>query len=131
MSSVERPFRPVDPSATTLTSFDLHALAAQLVQDPQYEKDGRAGIALARDAHVSVVLEALRRGSELREHRAPTSAMATLISGRASFVSEGGATRTPMMPGTLVVFAAGLDHTVVAEEDSALLIVIGGREGGA
>jgi quercetin dioxygenase-like cupin family protein len=120
----------VDLTATALESFDLNGLTEQLRVEPQYKEEGRAGITLARDAHVSVILEALRKGSELREHRAPASALVTLLSGRATFVSEPGAKRTEMVPGTLVAFAADLDHALVADEDSVCLIVIGGRAGG-
>jgi quercetin dioxygenase-like cupin family protein len=129
MSPLPRPFRPVDLTATALESFDLKGLAQQLTMEPQYNEEGKAGITLARDAHVSVVLEALRKGSELREHRAPASALATLLSGRATFVSEPGSRRTEMLPGTLVAFSADLDHALVADEDSVCLIVIGGRAG--
>lgn len=128
MTRLDRPFRPVDPAVTPLESFDLHGLAAQLVQEPQYQKEGRAGITLARDAQVSVVLEALRAGGELREHHSPASAIVTLVSGRATLVSEAGAKRTSLDPGTLVVFSAALEHALVADEDSVCLLVIGGRE---
>jgi quercetin dioxygenase-like cupin family protein len=129
MSDLARPFRPVDLTASTLESFDLNDLTEQLRLEAQYQQEGIAGIALARDRHVSVVLEALRKGSELRGHRAPASALVTLLSGSATFVSEPGSKRTEMRPGTLVAFAAHLDHTLIAKEDSACLIVIGGREG--
>ena len=129
MSSLARPFRPVDLTATALGSFDLNALTEQLMLEPQYKEEGKAGITLARDAHVSVVLEVLRKGSELREHRAPASALVTLLSGRMTFVSERGSKRAEMVPGTLVAFAADLDHALIAAEDSACLIVIGGRAG--
>jgi quercetin dioxygenase-like cupin family protein len=129
MSPLTRPFRPVDLTVTALESFDLNGLAEQLTLEPQYQEEGKAGIALARDAHVSVVLEVLRQGSELREHRVPASALVTLLSGRATFVSEPGSKRTEMVPGTLVVFSAELDHALVADEDSVCLIVIGGRPG--
>lgn len=127
MNPLERPFRPADLTETPVRSFDLHALAAQLVREPQYEAEGKAGLTLIRDAQVVLLLEALRKGSELREHRAPASAMVTLLSGRATFVSEAGAQRTELTPGTAVAFAAGLDHALLADEDSACLIVIGGR----
>jgi quercetin dioxygenase-like cupin family protein len=129
MTPIKHPFRPVDLTATPLEAFDLNDLIAQLALEPQYNAEGKAGITLVRDAHVSVVLEALRKGSELREHRAPASAMVGLLSGRATFVSEPGAKRVEMVPGTLVAFAAGLDHVLIAVEDSACLIVIGGRAG--
>jgi len=129
MSPLERPFRPADLTATALESFDLNGLTAQLVLEPQYKEEGKAGITLARDAHIAVVLEALRKGSELREHRAPASALVTLLSGKATFVSEAGAKRAELVPGTLIAFAADLDHALIADEDSACLIVIGGRTG--
>ena len=126
MSSFVRPFRPVDLTAAALESFDLSRLSEQLLLEPQY-KEGKAGVTLARDGRISVVFEALRRGSELREHRAPASALVILLSGRATFVSGPGPKRTRMVPGTLVVFAADLEHALVADEDSVCLIVIGGR----
>jgi len=129
MSPLARPFRPVDLTETDLESFDLHVLAEQLKTETQFKEEGKAGITLARDAHVSVVLEALRKGSEMREHRAPSSALVTLLSGRATFVSQPGSKRTEMIPGTLVAFSADLDHTLAAEEDRVFLLVIGGREG--
>lgn len=127
MSPLTRPFRPVDLTATALEAFDLNGLAEQLTMESQFEEEGKAGVTLARDAHVAVVLEALRKGSELREHRAPASALVTLLSGRATFVSEPGAKRTEMVPGTLVAFSAALDHALIADEDSVCLLVIGGR----
>lgn len=130
VSLLERPFRPVDLTATSFEAFDLDDLATRLMQEPRFLDEGRSGITLVRDAQVSIVLEVLRKGSGLREHRAPASAMVSLLSGRATFVSGPDGTRTEMLPGTLVVFASDLDHALVAEEDSSCLIVIGGRGAG-
>lgn len=113
MNPLERPFRAADLTATALESFDLNDLVAQLVLEPRYHEEGKSGVTLARGAHVSVVLEVLRKGSEFREHRAPASPMVTLLSGRATFVSEAGVKRTAMIPGTLVAVASDLEHTVV------------------
>jgi len=128
MASLDRPFRPLDLAATPLGSFDLDELVARLAEEPQYEREGRAGLTLVHDGQLTIVLEALRAGGELREHQAPASAMVTLVRGRATFVSDGDK-RTALVPGTLVAFASGLGHALVAEEDSACLIVIGGRAG--
>lgn len=130
MPSLDRPFRPVDLAATPLASFDLDDLVARLGQEPQYQQEGRAALTLVRDAQLSIVLVALRAGSDLREHHAPASAMVTLVRGRATLVSDGGAKRSEVAPGTLLAFASGLEHSLVAEEDSACLLVIGGRAGG-
>lgn len=131
MSAIERPFRPVDLNVVALASFDLPELAAGLKSEPQYQEKGRSGITLARDAHVSVVLESLRKGAELRDHRAPASAFVSLLSGKATFATKSGSERTEMVPGSLVAFSAELEHALIAEEDCVCLIVIGGRGAGA
>lgn len=127
MTTIERPFRPVDLDASPLASFDLNDLMAKLVLEPQYGEAGKGGITLARESDLTVVLEVLRKGCALKEHRAPANAMVILLSGRATFGSAKDGQQASMVPGSLVVFASGLEHSLVADEDSACLIVIGGH----
>lgn len=129
MTALERPFRPVSLSSEPVASFAVNDLVAQLIEEPQYEGEGKTGLALVRDTDLTVVLEVLRKGSELREHRAPAPAMVILLSGRATFTSGDGAQQREMVPGSLVAFASHLDHALVAVEDSACLIAIGGHAG--
>ena len=124
---LERSNRPIDPATTPLESFDLKGLAAELMEGPTYQERGQVAITLVRDAHISVVLVVLGKGGQLHKHHAPTSATVTLVSGRMTFSSESAAKQIEMLPGTLVAFAATLDHALVADEPSVCLIVIGGR----
>ena len=127
ITSANRPFRPVDLKEKALEVLDLESLAEGLLGEAQYETEGKAGVTLTRDRGLSVVLEVLRKGGELGEHRAPGPAMVTLFSGRARFVSSGRGEEFEVVPGRMVLFAPGLEHALVAEEDCVCLIVIGGR----
>jgi len=132
MEPDERPHpRPVDPSIEPVEHFALAALATGLRQGEQYRRTGKAGSTLVRDDQLSIVLEVVRAGSAIREHRSPATATVVLLEGRASFVYEDGARRTPLARGELVAFSAEVDHALEADEDSLCLIVIGGRTRGA
>ena len=78
---------------------------------------------------MTLVLVALRRGSVMHEHRAPSASTVVLLSGRAAFVAGGGA-RTELEPGSMAAFSAEVPHAVEALEDAAYLVIIGGRDRG-
>jgi quercetin dioxygenase-like cupin family protein len=126
-SALSRPFRPIDLDAARLASFALPALGEDLAREVEYERSGIAAITLVRDEHMTLVLVALRKGTRMREHRAPSAATLVLLSGRAVFVAGGGA-RTDLGPGSLVVFSADVPHAVEALEDAVCAVVIGGRD---
>jgi len=128
MKNWERPFRPADLSETPLESFDLEALIAGMRAESPYEESGRAGVTLVHDSHITVLLEAMKAGAELKEHSAPSSAMVTLISGEATFLTNGGEKRADLKPGSMVAFAGGVKHALLAVSDCSALIVIGGRK---
>ena len=127
MVALDRPFRPVNPAEVSSKMFEVEDLVQALRTEPSYHESGRSAVTLARDGQITVVLEALRKGNELKKHRAPSSATVALVSGRATFKGGDGA-RERMTPGSLVVFGDDVDHSLSADEDCAYLITIGGRE---
>jgi quercetin dioxygenase-like cupin family protein len=126
-SHVTRPFRPIELSAETLAFFSLSDLAKDLAGEDEYGRSGVSSVTLTRDGHVTAVLVALRKGSTMREHRAPSAAIVVLLSGSASFVAVDG-TKTALKPGSLAAFSADVPHAIEASEDAAFLVIIGGRE---
>ncbi len=124
---VARPFRPIELIAKTLAFFSLSDLAKDLSGEDEYERSGVSSVTLTRDGHVTALLVALRKGSTMREHRAPSAAIVVLLSGSGSFVAGDG-TKTALMPGSLAAFAADVSHAIEASEDAAFLVIIGGRE---
>jgi quercetin dioxygenase-like cupin family protein len=127
LASLSRPFRPIEIDADTLAFFQLPALAEDLKCQDEYASSGISAITLARDDHVTSVLVALRKGSLMREHRAPSAAMVVVISGRVRFVA-GDAAHTDLAPGSLAAFSSDVFHAVEALEDATYLVIIGGRE---
>ena len=127
MRDALHPFRPIELGAGTLAFFRLPALSADLRDQDEYRRSGVAAVTLARDVHVTSVLVALRKGSVMREHRAPSASMVTMLSGRAQFVAGGDGARTDLEPGSMAVFSADVPHSIEALEDSTYLVTIGGR----
>ena len=125
---LSRPFRPIELSAKALAFFQTSTLSTDLKNSHEYERSGVSAITLTRDEHVTLVLVALRKGSVMREHRAPSAAMVLLLSGRAKFVAGGDGAATDLEPGSLAAFAADVPHAVEAVEDAAYLVIIGGRD---
>lgn len=109
-----------------LESFELGELSAGLWRDEALLERGRGGITLVRSEPMTVVLENLRAGEELKEHNAPASASVLLLEGRATFAS--GQVEITMSPGTVAVFGKAVPHSLRADEDSSVLITIGDRE---
>lgn len=128
-TALSRPFRPIELGAETLAFFSLPSLAEDLKSQEEYERSGVAAITLARDDHVTLVLVALRKGTVMREHRAPSAATVVLFSGRVKFVAGEGES-TDLEPGALAAFSADVHHAVEALEDAVYLVMIGGRNRG-
>ncbi len=121
----ERPYRPLKANETWIESFTLHAMAEQLMGEDAFAESGRNALSLVRGDEMTVVLTVMKEGAALHEHRAPGPATVILLSGRIRISS--GVEEAPLEPGSAVSFTANLRHAVKAMEDSAFLIVIGGR----
>lgn len=107
--------------------FDLGALGQELASQP-VPAVGRTTRVLFKSQDLTLVSVFLPAGSEWKEHKAPGPATAQVVRGKIRFVWEHG----EAMPGNsqVVLFAAGLPHSVVALEDTLLLVTIGYKPGG-
>lgn len=123
----ERPFRPTELTASTVRSFTLPEMAHQLMTEDAFQTEGRNALTLARGNDLTVVLMVLKAQSELHEHQAPGPITVTTLSGRLTFSSATQSEPLELRTGDAAVCAAHLAHRVKALEDSAFLLVIGGR----
>ena len=128
LTDFSRPFRPIELSARTLAFFQLPRLTEDLKSQGEFERAGVSAVTLARDDHVTLVLVALRKGSVMHEHRAPSAATVVLLSGRVRFVAGNDGARSDLEPLCLAAFSADVPHAIEALEDAAYLVIIGGRE---
>ena len=121
----ERPYRPLNVDDSWIESFPLKAMARQLMDEDAFAESGRNALTLVRGDEMTVVLTVIRAGTALHEHRAPGPATVIPLSGNIRML--GGNEKMPLEPGSAVSFTADVLHAVEAVEDSAFLIVIGGR----
>ncbi len=123
----ERPFRPVELTPSTTKSFSLHSMAHQLMTEQVFAHSGRNALTLARSEDLTVVLTVVKAGTVSKEHPAPGPVTILPLFGRITFSTGNESESMTLETGSAVVFAADVVHSVEADQDSAFLIVIGGR----
>ena len=124
-TSFERPYRPVDLNIPMTKGFPLVSMAEKLMEEAALATSGRSSLTLAHGAEMTLVLVALKAGTTLEEHQAPAAATVITLSGNIIFTTS--AEKITLEQGEAVTFTADLLHAVYASEDSAFLIVIGGK----
>ena len=122
-----RPFRPIELTPSTLTSFPLQAMAQQLMTEDAFQTSGRNALTLIHHKDLTVVLTVLRAGALLQEHHAPAPVTLLPLFGEIVLASAGGTTRLTLDHSNAAVFAARLPHRVEAQQDSAFILVMGGQ----
>ncbi len=123
----ERPFRPVELSDATLTSFPVQEMAKQLMAEEAFQTSGRNALTLINDKNLTVVLTVLKAGAALQEHHAPAPVTLLPLFGSIVLITDEGRKSAELSPGTTGAFSAHLEHRVEATQDSAFLIVMGSR----
>ena len=124
-TSFERPYRPVDLNTSLTKSFPLMSMAEKLMREAEFAASGRSALTLARGDGMTVVLTVMKEGTALEDHRAPSPATVITLSGRIIFTTS--AEKITMDQGDAVTFTSDILHAVYASEDSAFLIIIGGK----
>ena len=124
-TSFERPYRPVDLNIPMTKGFPLVSMAEKLMEEATLATSGRSSLTLAHGDEMTLVLVALKAGTTLEEHQAPAAAAVITLSGNIIFTTS--AEKITLEQGEAVTFTADLPHAVYASEDSAFLIVIGGK----
>ena len=126
-TSTDRPSRkPADLNTSTTQTLQLMSMAENLMREAAFKASGRSALTLARGDELTVVLTVLKAGHELAEHPAPAAAAVTCLGGNISFGTN--ADKITLEQGEAIVFTADILHSVYANEDSVLLIVIGGAK---
>ena len=124
-TSFERPYRPVDLNISMIKEFPLMSMSEKLMAEANSATSGRASLTLAHGSEMTLVLVALKAGTTLEDHQAPAAATVITLSGDIIFTTS--AEKSTLEQGEAVAFTADILHAVYASEDSAFLIVIGGK----
>ena len=124
-TAFEHPYRPVSLDTSLTKGFSLNSMGEQLLEEAKAASAGRAALTLARGNDLTVVLTAITAGTVLHEHRAPGPATVVILNG--SIVFSSNTENITLEKGEAVVFTADVLHAVEANEDSVLLVSIGGK----
>lgn len=124
-TAFEHPYRPVSLDTSLTKGFALNSMGEQLLEEANAASAGRAALTLARGNDLTVVLTAITAGTVLHEHRAPGPATVVILNG--SIVFSSNTENITLEKGEAVVFTADVLHAVEANEDSVLLVSIGGK----
>lgn len=118
---------PIHVNPDTFAGMSLQPLVDELLASPQVEREGKTARTLVKDPSLTVVLTVLRAGAQLLEHAAPGSVVVVPIRGDVKFEHEQQASTTAVEGAQITVMGPGLRHRVVAQSDSAFLLIIGAR----
>lgn len=124
----ERPFRPVELSEATLTSFPLRRMAEQLQEESPFVDHGRNGLTLVRDSKLTVVLTVGAAGKVLDEHRSQGPTSIILLDGDITVIAAGKNAEVHLEAGEATVLSSGVEHRVKINLDSTFLLVIGDQQ---
>lgn len=115
--------RPVDPAEHPLTHLSFKLIGQELREAPSYESAGKNSRSLVKSQGLSMVILAFKEGAEMKEHHAPGPATAIVLEGEIAFsVAENVQILGPLES---VVFSPELQHSVKAQKETLMLLVIG------
>lgn len=103
---------------------DCASHIADLCASDSYRRADHAAETVAKQSGLRVVLVVLKAGGVMHEHHADAPIALHGLEGRIQ-LTIGGQSRE-VLPGHVIVVAAGLRHSVTAVEKSAFLLTIGG-----
>jgi quercetin dioxygenase-like cupin family protein len=117
-----RPERQERLDAGLLHVFSWEQYTHALREEPEYERNGRNGVTLVKTLGLRLVLEVLRRGAELAEHRAPGSITVQVLAGELRFHT--GEDTFRIREGEILALPPSRPHAVEAVRDAAFLLTI-------
>jgi quercetin dioxygenase-like cupin family protein len=103
---------------------DCASEIAALRASDSYQRADHAAETVAKQSELRLVLVALKAGGLMHEHHADAPITVHGLEGRIRF--DVGGHSHELIPGHVLVVAAGLPHSVHAIEESAFLLTIGG-----
>jgi quercetin dioxygenase-like cupin family protein len=115
---------PITSTTSLFTPVDLGAIAAELLASARAAADGKAARTLLKTGEVTMLVIALRRGTRMVEHSAPSSTVVLSQLGRVVFTSS--EESVAVTGAHALLMGPGVRHDVHAEEDSVFTLILRG-----
>lgn len=105
---------------------DVRAEIARLKGEPAWTDNDRHGSSLVKGDGINVALMMLKKGAKLQQHHTRAPITVQVIEGKINFIAKG---KTQVVTaGTLVALDRGIEHSVEALEESAIVLTVGGEQ---
>jgi quercetin dioxygenase-like cupin family protein len=112
-----------------LIDIDLAAELKALRASDAYQTADHAAKMIAKHPGLRVLLMALKPGGKMHEHHADGAITVQGVDGHVEF--KVGESAVALTRGRLLTVAAGVPHSVIGVDESALLLTMGGAHGGS
>jgi quercetin dioxygenase-like cupin family protein len=105
-------------------------IASELLAVARTAPDGKASRTLLKGPDSTVVVVALLRGARMAEHSAPSTVVIVPLVGQVTFASPTADSTAQILPTQCLFMGSQVRHDVLAEQDSAFMLIFGGAAGG-
>jgi quercetin dioxygenase-like cupin family protein len=109
-----------------LVAVDVTAEIARLKGEPAWATGDRHGSSLVKGDGINVALMMLKKGAKLQEHHTRAPVTVHVIEGRINFIANGQTHAAAR--GTIIALDRGIEHSLEAVEESALVLTVGGEQ---
>jgi quercetin dioxygenase-like cupin family protein len=105
-----------------LLTFDFPAIIAKVKNEDAWKKGDRNAITLLKSSNLRIVLIALKDQAEINFHHSGNLASVQLLEGFVNFKTENNT--VILKKGSLLTFHDKVEHTMIAGEESVILLTI-------
>ncbi len=109
-----------------LIAVDVRAEIVRLKGEPAWAGNDRHGSSLVKGDGINVALIVLKKGAKMQEHHTRAPITVHVIEGRINFVAN--SKTQPVTAGIVVALDRGIEHSIEAVEESALVLTVGGEQ---
>ena len=105
-----------------LVTIDLRFFIAQIKQEEQWKKTDRNAITIFKSLVMRIVLIALHKDAEMKDHTADGAINVEVIEGEMQFTTN--EQTITLYAGQMLVLQEGITHSVLAKEETVFLLTL-------
>lgn len=105
-----------------LVTIDLRFFIAQIKREEQWKKTDRNAITIFKSLVMRIVLIALHKGAQMKDHTASGTINVQIIEGEMQFTTN--EQTITLYAGQMLVLQEGIVHCVLAKEETVFLLTL-------
>ena len=105
-----------------MVTIDLRLFITQIKEEEQWKKTDRNAITIFKSLVMRMVLIALHKGAEMKDHKAAGTINVQVIEGEMQFTTNG--QNIILLAGQILVLQEGITHSVLAKKETTFLLTL-------